>query len=133
LADDPVRLTAVDHVMGTLPYLAPEVLGDGVWTRKGDVYGLGCLAFKLMGGQPPFPQRQVPVVVAAHRPQQAPSLPTFVSDPPPALGDLLARMLAKLPDQRPTAAEVERGLRDLGLAERTARVALEWSKGRVGV
>src|SRR5690606_15028427 len=107
LADDPVRLTATDHVMGTLPYLAPEVLVDGAWTTKGDVYGLGCLAFKLMTGQPPFPQRQVQEVVAAHRRQQAPSLLTFVPDAPPALADLLARMLAKSPAQRPTAAEVE--------------------------
>ncbi|MCO5165370.1 MAG: protein kinase [Planctomycetes bacterium] len=130
--DDPVRLTAVDHVMGTLPYLAPEVLGDGLWTPAGDIYGLGCLAFKLMTGQPPFPQRQVHEVVAAHRRQEAPSLLDFVPDAPPALADLLAIMLAKDPARRPTAEQVEAALRGLGLSERTDRVAQEWLLGRVG-
>ncbi|MBX3472433.1 MAG: serine/threonine protein kinase, partial [Planctomycetes bacterium] len=132
LVDDPVRLTAIDHVMGTLPYLAPEVLGDGVWTAAGDVYGLGCLAFKLMTGQPPFPQRQVHEVVAAHRRQEAPSLLEFVPDAPPALADLLAIMLSKDPARRPSAEQVEAALRGLGLAERTDRVAQEWLRGRVG-
>ena len=61
--------------MGTMPYLAPEILGgEADWSPAADVYGLGCLAWELLTGEPPFPFGTVQEVVRAHRSAPVPRL-----------------------------------------------------------
>lgn len=52
-------------VVGTLPYLAPEQLGEQELTCRTDVYALGATLYELIAGVRPFTQTEVPALITA--------------------------------------------------------------------
>ena len=96
-------------VMGTPGYMAPEQargeLEDG---RAADVFALGCVLYEVLAGRRPFAG---PTAVASLRSllmEEPPRLDRLRGrTAPAALADLVARMLAKSPSERPTAHDVE--------------------------
>jgi serine/threonine protein kinase len=50
-------LTNPGQVMGTLDYLAPELIRGGKGTPKSDLYAFGCVVFECLTGKPPFGDR----------------------------------------------------------------------------
>jgi hypothetical protein len=103
-----------DVVLGTADYIAPEqwISADRV-DRRADVYSLGCTLYQLLLGKPPFGDlpESYRVKAEAHC-QRAPlAARSQRSDVPAALEQLLERMLAKRPEDRPaSAAEVATAL-----------------------
>jgi hypothetical protein len=90
-------------VVGTPAYMAPEQLRGGTLDARCDLFGLGCVLYELCAGAPPFPRR-------ARRPQPAdpaegPPRP-LGPEVPPALADLIRRLLAADPAGRPASARV---------------------------
>jgi len=47
--------TSTDRVIGTVDYLAPEVIAGSAATAASDLYAVGCLAYRCLVGQLPFP------------------------------------------------------------------------------
>lgn len=101
-------------VLGTQDYMAPEQwVTPADVTDRADVYGLGCLLFQALAGRTPFAGSEFPAVADrkhAHLMNTPPGLRTLRPDCPPAFADLVAGMLAKRPDARPSAADVSRVL-----------------------
>ncbi len=109
-------LTGTGEIMGTASYMAPELtLGTpaGVPT---DVYSLGCMAYELLTGAPPFQGNTAFDVLRCHL-EDAPVPPRqIVSSIPPALEALVLRAIAKKPEQRVASmAEFEAGLDAIAL------------------
>jgi hypothetical protein len=94
--DDTGRLRSLT---GSPAYMAPEQFA-GRFNPASDVYALGIIAFELLTGDLPF--RGTPEDLARQHLNDA--VPTQTLPPPWAT--LLPRMLAKNPDERPTAADV---------------------------
>jgi serine/threonine-protein kinase len=92
-------LTRPGQVLGTLDYLAPEVIRGGEATAASDVYALGCVAFECVAGTPPFADRSLFGVGSAHLEDAPPDPPTS-----PAFAWALLRALAKDPSERPATA-----------------------------
>ena len=91
-------LTAADKLMGTVPYLAPEVFrSEAPATPAADVYAVGVLAFELLDGLPPFHASTTAAVMFKHVNEPPPPLPEYVPD---ELVQLLDRALAKNPADR---------------------------------
>ena len=105
-------LTQTGRFVGTLDYVAPEqISGESVDARV-DVYALGCLLFKLLTGEVPFPREGEAARLYAHLndPPPAPSL--YATAVPRALDDVVARAIAKSPgDRYPSAGDLGRAAR----------------------
>jgi serine/threonine-protein kinase len=101
-------LTAFGHAIGTPAYMAPEqIAADPAADHRVDVYALGCLAYELLAGRPPFAGVPPTQLLAAHLSRPAEPVTVHRPEVPPALAALVARCLEKDPARRPaTAAEV---------------------------
>jgi serine/threonine protein kinase len=106
-----LSLTLSGEMLGTPDFMAPEQIVDAQAADiRADIYSLGCTLFCLLTGRAPF-EGAMADVLRAHRSIEAPLLDEVRPDVPPALADLVAKMLAKSPDDRPQApADVAVGL-----------------------
>ncbi|MGY1728570.1 serine/threonine-protein kinase [Geodermatophilus sp. SYSU D01062] len=102
-------LTGTGLVLGSTPFLAPEVVAGAPAGPEADLYGLGATLFTLLTGRPPFEADGV-AVLAQHLHAPVPSAVPLRPDTPAAVDRLLGRMLAKDPAARPTAAEAAAAL-----------------------
>jgi serine/threonine-protein kinase len=93
--------------IGTPMYMSPEQARGPDVDHRTDIYALGCVAYELLLGVPPFPHaRTAPELYAAHL-AEAPPLPRSIwPEIPPQLDLALFAMLAKDPAHRPTLAQV---------------------------
>ncbi|MFH8496459.1 serine/threonine-protein kinase [Streptomyces coeruleorubidus] len=105
--DDPgAALTATGQIVGTGLYLAPErALGRPAGPAS-DMYSLGCVLYQLLSGRPPF-QADTAVALLHQHLDNAPVPPRElgVTGLPPAFESYLLALLAKQPDDRPTAQQ----------------------------
>ncbi|MFT3661316.1 MAG: protein kinase [Gordonia sp. (in: high G+C Gram-positive bacteria)] len=96
---DATALTEVNSFVGTLAYSAPETIADSDPVPASDQYSLACTAFELLTGDPPFPERTVPSLIAAHATAAVP--PIGSRNPQLRAADqVFARSLAKDPKAR---------------------------------
>ena len=100
--------------------MSPEqAAGESAVDARGDVYGLGAVAFFALIGRPPFQGKTFGQLLAAHRSQPPPDLSELRPDVPADLSAVIARCLAKDPANRfPTVAAVDRGTRRMPLRRR---------------
>jgi serine/threonine-protein kinase len=90
--------------MGTPAYMAPEQWGDsGQVDWRADAYSLGCVAFEMLVGRPPFEVKTIAEACAKHLNAEPPPPSTFVSDIPEAFERLVLRLLAKPAHDRATS------------------------------
>ena len=104
-------LTQVGALVGTLPYMAPELIGGANLAQPpSDIFSFGLMAYEVLTGTPPF--EEPPLLMAARgysapRPEPLDSLCSGLS---PALARLLERCLVADPASRPTAFELSGAL-----------------------
>jgi eukaryotic-like serine/threonine-protein kinase len=105
-------LTQLGTSVGTPAYISPEqAAGDPNIDQRSDIYSLGCMAYELLNGKPPFAGRSPQRTLVAHLTEKPVPIGEVQSDVPPALADLVMRCLEKEPSARPqTAAEIGAGL-----------------------
>jgi serine/threonine protein kinase len=102
-------LTAQGVTMGTADYMAPEQLdGAAAVDIRADLYALGGSLFFLLTGRAPFAHRQGQFAkLEAARHETPADVRSLRPEVPQALAELVARLLAKDPADRPqTPAEV---------------------------
>ena len=97
-------LTKPGMVMGTLDYLAPEMLRGVGATRTADIYALGCLAFECTAGRTPFADKSMFDLASAHLNTDPPDPCANRPDAPEGLSWAIVQALAKDPDKRPPTA-----------------------------
>jgi hypothetical protein len=110
------RLTATGALVGTPGYMAPEQVQPqrGVDGRA-DLFALGCVLYECLAGSRAFTGADVAEVWMKIVLADPPRLRTLRADLPPSLEDLVERMMAKRPEDRPASAdEVRRALDGLG-------------------
>jgi len=97
-------LTKPGQVMGTLDYLAPELVKGEPATPLTDIYALGCTVYECIAGQPPFADKEGIQVGLAHVAEPPPELSEFRDDLSPEFTAAVASALAKDPQERPQTA-----------------------------
>jgi serine/threonine protein kinase len=98
------RLTLDGLTPGTPIYMSPEQATGRNIGPACDLYALGVIAYEALTGEPPFDGRTLAEVVCMHL-TSTPRPLRQVCNAPPALCELVERMLGKDPANRPTATE----------------------------
>jgi hypothetical protein len=125
------RATQTGAVMGTPGYMPPEqARGDDDLDPRADLFSLGCVLFECATGAPVFAGQHLPAVLAKILFEPAPRARSLSPEIPEVLDDLIARMLAKDPNERPTSVEAALALASL---DRLAAAELGASSERLVV
>ncbi len=114
--------TRTGMLLGTPGYMAPEQARGGKDVdARADVFALGCVLFECLTGRAAFVGEHVMALLAKILLEEAPRVAELRPDVPADLDKLVARLLAKDPQQRPRdGAQVAAELRALGaVVERT--------------
>ena len=99
--------TATGMVFGTPAYMSPEQAQGKKVDHRSDLYSVGVIAWECLVGRPPF-EAETPVSLLLKHVTDVPDRISALSPPVtivPELDDLVARLLAKEPDDRPQSAE----------------------------
>ncbi len=115
IARDLARITASGVMVGTVAYMAPEMIRGGAVEPRSDLYSLGAMLYEMIVGCPPFRGDDLITIVTQHlnEPPKVPSADR--AEVPKALDALVLELLAKAPERRPaSAAAVEARLRAIG-------------------
>lgn len=106
--DEAVGLTQTGMVMASVSYAAPESLAGERADHRADIYSLGCSLFRMLTGTSPFSRSGGMAAVAAAHLTEPPPRPTAVAPAlPSAMDAVIARAMAKNPNDRfQTAGEL---------------------------
>jgi serine/threonine protein kinase len=93
-------LTATGQFVGTIDYIAPEQIQDKTIDGRADIYSLGCVMYECLTGRVPFVKDVEAAVIWAHV-EELPAPPsTVTAELPTAIDAVIARALAKDPEDR---------------------------------
>jgi eukaryotic-like serine/threonine-protein kinase len=96
------RLTTDEDVLGTPHFIAPEQIRDSrAADVRSDIYSLGCTFYYLLAGESPFRGSNPVELLKKHSTEPAPYIRSLRHDVPVDVANLLNRMLAKEPENRP--------------------------------
>ncbi|MFE9775186.1 serine/threonine-protein kinase [Streptomyces sp. NPDC005931] len=92
--------TTVGQFVGTLDYVAPEQISGRPVDARCDVYGFACVVYETLAGHPPFRRDDDMALLWAHQYDDPPPLTAARPELPPQTDAVLAKALAKSPDDR---------------------------------
>ena len=106
------RLTETGLALGTPAYMSPEqAAGGGRLDRRSDIYALGCVAYEMLAGAPPFTGPTAQSVLARHAVDPVPPLHSARPRLPRRVEGVIVQALAKVPaDRFSTAGAFARAL-----------------------
>jgi hypothetical protein len=127
--------TSTGLIVGTALYMSPEQAeGHHHPDRRADVYSLGCVAYQMVAGEPPFSGPTSQAVIARHRSMPAPSARVVRPELPLGVDAVIRQALAKSPaDRYQRAGDFADALSDpkkLAAAARAARAETEPARRR---
>ncbi|MFJ8161315.1 Stk1 family PASTA domain-containing Ser/Thr kinase [Streptomyces sp. NPDC096136] len=97
-------------VLGTVSYLAPEQIEDGVYDTRVDVYACGVVLYEMLTGSKPHTGGTPAQVLFQHLNEDVPPPSAAVPGLPAALDELVAQATARTPGLRPADAAALLGL-----------------------
>jgi serine/threonine protein kinase len=103
-ATDSTKLTHEGQVLGSLHYLAPELIEGTEATTASDIYALGCLLYEAVVGEPPFAGRSAAELGFAHLVEPPPDPRERRPELSAEVASALLNPLEKEPSARPTSA-----------------------------
>ncbi|MFD9353050.1 serine/threonine-protein kinase [Streptomyces sp. NPDC060031] len=92
--------TSVGQFVGTLDYVAPEQISGKPVDGRCDVYSLGCVVYETLAGGPPFQRDDDMALLWAHQYDPPPPVSSRRNGLPAGVDAVLAKALAKAPDDR---------------------------------
>jgi len=113
LAEGGTALTSPGGFVGTLAYCAPEQIKGERIGPAADVYALGCVLFHMLTGRRPFERDSQMALLFAQVNAPVPDLRAIAPAVPAQLASVVARALAKSPNERfASAGELARAAGD---------------------
>lgn len=101
-------LVNTGSILGTAQYLSPEQARGKAVGPATDLYGLGVVLYEMLTGLPPFVGDSPIAVALRHVQEPIPDIRAQRPDLPPAVANLVERLLAKDPEERLQSADALR-------------------------
>ncbi|WP_243075239.1 Stk1 family PASTA domain-containing Ser/Thr kinase [Microbacterium sp. SS28] len=116
------------QLLGTIAYLAPELVTRGTADARSDIYSLGIMLYEMLAGEQPYQGEQPMQIAFQHATDSVPRPSVKNPGVPEQLDELVLWATEKSPDERPVDAremldrlrEIER---ELGIQPQVARTA----------
>ncbi len=99
--DDPTTVTETGKLVGTIAYIAPEILDGEPATPASDVYSLGAVTHEMLTGSPPFQAESIGALLEAIRSGEVAPLG---ADVPSGMATVVADAMSRDPFGRPSSA-----------------------------
>jgi hypothetical protein len=99
--DDPATITSPGEMVGTISYVAPEIIAGQQASRSSDIYSLAAVAYEMLTGEKPFTSDTTAGLLEMIRQGEGPDIAGKV---PPAVVPALTKALARDPAMRPDSA-----------------------------
>lgn len=117
------------QLLGTIAYLAPELVTRGTADARSDIYALGIMLYEMLTGEQPYKGEQPMQIAFQHATESVPRPSVRNPGVPEPLDELVLWATEKSPDERPNDAqemldrlrEIER---DLGIAPAVAAATM---------
>jgi WD40 repeat protein/serine/threonine protein kinase len=102
---DDVQLTQEGAIVGTPAYMAPEQAQAKLIDARSDLFSLGCVLYRLCAGRLPFLGETTMAVLLSLSTDTPPAIRVLNPKVPVPLAELITRLLAKNPAERPSSAQ----------------------------
>ncbi|MCI0432209.1 MAG: protein kinase [Gemmatimonadetes bacterium] len=99
-ASESQQLTRTGYVIGTPRYMSPEQLSGDTLDGRSDLFSLGCILYEMLVGEPAFDSSMSEIVIARRFAPEPPSAQSRNPAVPDALERIIARAMARSPDDR---------------------------------
>jgi serine/threonine protein kinase len=93
-------LTSTGQFLGSVTYMAPEMVRGKQPDHRADIYELGVVLFEMLTGRAPFQGTSAFMIAAQHIQEEPPSLTSLNPNITPQVDAVVQKALAKDPDQR---------------------------------
>jgi serine/threonine protein kinase len=94
------RLTQMGTMIGTFTYMAPERFRNKEMTNRSDIYSLGCVLHECLTGSRPYKADSLGSMITAHLTAPIPRPSQISPSVPIGLDQVIARGMAKQPEDR---------------------------------
>ncbi len=94
------KLTQDGKITGSPLYMSPEQASGDLADARSDIYALGCVAYYLLTGRPPFQETKPVKLILAHVQKQPPNLRSVKHDIPESIEKIVMKCLEKAPQDR---------------------------------
>gem|GEM_PF-6323536 len=111
------RMTESGVIVGTLRYMSPETINEGIISDKGDVYSMGVIFYEMLTGQKPFSGESAVEILSQILKNEVKEPLSVRDDVPPKMNKLILDMLQRDPALRPVAFEVHQMLKMIQMEE----------------
>src|SRR4051794_11599941 len=116
------------QLLGTIAYLAPELVTRGTADARSDIYALGIMLYEMLTGEQPYKGEQPMQIAFQHATDSVPRPSVKNPGVPEQLDELVLWATEKSPDERPVDAHamlerLRQIERDLGVYPQVARQA----------
>jgi len=88
-------------VEGTRSYMSPEQIRGGTLEPRSDIYSMGCMIYELITGKAPYTGNTPNELLSKHLSASIPSLLVGNDNVSPEFNNIVRKMLAKKPEERP--------------------------------
>lgn len=125
IAQESVSLSGTGMMIGTPEYMSPEqAMGQRALDHRSDLYALGIIAYEMLTGRHPYTADTPVGLMLKHVTEPVPVLDTVRYNLPPDCNPVVARALAKNPEERyKTVVEFVQALTVVGTARPAAPAA----------
>ena len=98
-------VTTTGSILGTVTYLSPEQLRGDEPDQRSDIYSLGVTLYELLAGRAPFQEETQMAIAMKHLREEPPPLRSVRGGIPRGLESVVAKAMAKDPDERYQSAQ----------------------------